>query len=176
MQSVHVSYNSINHRGYLIFAVRYDFIEAEHEDMEYPAQLLYFIAYKDLKFAVVRYYQPWRPLDPDLDVYVCTGFPEVFVPGEVCKTFGVIPLTSICCHAHLIPDFDAGKLNAARSGSVVPTDCDYFWDKVQDGRLTICMQAKTRRKTARRDARRLAAVLRKSARRSDDSRRAPQPP
>ena len=164
-----------------MFARRYDFIEVEHEDedrlgmrgMDYPAQLLYFIAYKDLKFAVVRYYQPWTPLDPDLDVYVCTGFPEEFERGKSCKTFGVIALTSICCHAHLIPDFDAGKLNAARTGCVVPTDCDYFWDKVQDGRITISIQAKTRRTMAQRDARRLAAALRKKARlHDDDSRRA----
>jgi hypothetical protein len=156
-----------------LFASRYDFIEVLLDDMNYPAQLLYFIAYNDLKFAVVRYYQPWRPLHPDLDVYECTGFPEEFVRGESSKTFGVIALTSICCHAHLIPDFDAGELNAARTGCVVPTDCDYFWDKVQDGRITISIQAKTRRKMAQRDARRLAAALRKKASlHDDDSRRA----
>ena len=166
-----------------MFARRYDFIEVEHEDedrlgmrgMDYPAQLLYFIAYKDLKFAVVRYYQPWTPLDPDLDVYVCTGFPEEFERGKSCKTFGVIALTSICCHAHLIPDFDAGKLNAAKTGCVVPLDGDYFWDKVQDGRITISIQAKTRRKAARREARRLAAARRTRAERGDDGPQAPDP-
>ena len=166
-----------------MFARRYDFIEVEHEDedrlgmrgMDYPAQLLYFIAYKDLKFAVVRYYQPWTPLDPDLDVYVCTGFPEEFERGKSCKTFGVIALTSICCHAHLIPDFDAGKLNAAKTGCVVPLDGDYFWDKVQDGRITISIQAKTRRKAARREARRLATARRTRAERGDDGPQAPDP-
>ncbi len=65
------------------------------------------------------------------------------------------------------------ELNAARTGCVVPTDCDYFWNKVQDGRITISIQAKTRRKMAQRDAKRLAAALREKARlHDDDSRRA----
>jgi hypothetical protein len=66
----------------LLVSSRHDFIEVALEDMDYPALLLYFIAYKDLQFAVVRYYQPWRPLDSNLDVYVCTGLPEVFVQEE----------------------------------------------------------------------------------------------
>jgi hypothetical protein len=114
---------------------RFDFVEVDLANVNgvaYAAQLMYFICYKDkLQYAVVRYFHHFAKIEPNLGVYVCR---EDDVDAS--RSYGVVPVKSIVCHAHLIPDLDALEASADGSRWVVPPNCDYFWDKVQDGRIS----------------------------------------
>ena len=156
---------------------RFDFVEVDLANVNgvaYAAQLMYFICYKDkLQYAVVRYFHHFAKIEPNLGVYVCR---EDDVDAS--RSYGVVPVKSIVCHAHLIPDLDALETSADGSRWVVPPNCDYFWDKVQDGRISRSLSGAVElssgggasvfaRRTVRRKARREA--LRRAAAARDDS-------
>lgn len=151
---------------------RFDFVEVDLANVNgvaYAAQLMHFICYKDkLQYAVVRYFRHFAKIEPNLGVYVCKE-DDVDDRGS----YGVVPVKSIFCHAHLIPDMDALEASADGSRWVVPTNCDYFWDKVQDGRISrslsgvversgggasVFSRRKVRRKERREALRRAAAA------------------
>lgn len=151
---------------------RFDFVEVDLESrlnpgvvqlaVAFAAQLMYFICYKDkLQFVVLRYYTHFSELEPNLGVYVCNADDE-----DDTESYGVLPISAILCHAHLIPDFDALEASADRKRWLVPPGCDYFWDKVQDGRINEAgaanrgslLSRRSARRKARREALRRAAV------------------
>ena len=138
-----------------ILARRFDCVEiltasGEYGELteEWASRLLYFIVYKELRFAVVRYFQRFQQLHRDLGVYILREMDELQN-----KSFGVVSVHAISCHAHLVPDFDTLQFHPGTKKMGFPPNCDYFWDKPQDGRITSSAGAAVPRSVARSRAR-----------------------
>ena len=150
-----VSYIGFRACALLSITCRFDCVEiltasGEYGELteEWASRLLYFIFYKELRFAVVRYFQRFQQLHPDLGVYVLREMDELQN-----LSFGVVSVHAISCHAHLIPDFDSLQFHPGTKKIGFPPNCDYFWDKPQDGRITSSAGAAVPRSVARPRAR-----------------------
>ena len=77
----------------------------------------------DQCYGIVHYYESLG-VDEELGVFVVKR-----IDRAQQGAYGIVPIESIQCHAHLVPDFDKKNQDGSYS--------EFCWDKVQDGRVDI---------------------------------------